>query len=234
MSKMLSKHSGCCENVAAIVKRRALASPLSRGSSVPRETPALLLYASLVVIVLAVTGCSRAAADVPVTAETPADLVPSPTVAAAATTETPVAAMPPSTALPTATGVPLIGTLTLSESECSLELAKSPVSSGMLSIEVVNETANSFVLDSWKLDIFDEGYTYEQLTEYINEERSLRESGQFNPNPPSELGNLRQFEISAAKSKIIRRFYSPGTYAMVCFRIGARVFMELAGPIEVE
>lgn len=103
-----------------------------------------------------------------------------------------------------ATDLPVIGTLRLSESACSPDLTQSPVSSGTLALNVVNETTTNSVLDSWQLD---EGYSYEQLVEFVDGERSLRESGQFNPNPPSELGVLRRFNIDAGKPETVSRLY---------------------------
>ena len=115
---------------------------------------------------------------------------------------------------------PLLGTLTLSRSGCSLELVEDSVAPGAYAIEVVIDGPGG-VFDMWTIL---PGQTYEGFAEQIEEARVMAET------------EFRRV-LFRSQSQTIHKYLSSGTYVIVCqeFVDPAGWWpMYEAGPIEVE
>ncbi len=133
---------------------------------------------------------------------------------------------------------PLLGTLTLSRSGCSLELVEDSVAPGAYAIEVVIDGPGG-VFDMWTIL---PGQTYEGFAEQIEEARVMAETESDTElslrdlPPPQGVESWRRFGVDG-QSQTIHKYLSSGTYVIVCqeFVDPAGWWpMYEAGPIEVE
>lgn len=135
------------------------------------------------------------------------------------------------------TAVVQIGTVTVSESECSLERAvENPVSAGSVALTAVNDTGASATIHMWSLL---EGTTYEEFARYVEEERRLAEAGEEGKgHPPFVQKLIATPTLKAGQSATMRGTISSGeTYGIVCLKMfeGDEVPRPLGivGPVEV-
>lgn len=133
---------------------------------------------------------------------------------------------------------PLLGTLTLSRSGCSLDLLEDTAGPGTYAIDVANDTGTpGATFDMWTIL---PGQTYEGFAEQIEKARLMTESEQeltlASLPPPRGVADWRRFGIGAG-SETVYKYLTPGTYAIVCQElIEPAGFwpMYTAGPIEIE
>ncbi|MDX1687202.1 MAG: hypothetical protein R3248_04390 [Candidatus Promineifilaceae bacterium] len=135
---------------------------------------------------------------------------------------------------------PLLGTLTISPSGCSLDLVEDSVGPGAHAIDVVNEKGvPGVVFDMWTLL---PEQTYEGFAEQIDDARVMAETESEEGlslrslPPPQGVERWRRFGVDG-RSETIYKYLTPGTYAIVCqeFIDPAGWWpMYIVGPIEVE
>lgn len=130
-----------------------------------------------------------------------------------------------------------VGTVSITNSECTLDTRNEPVASGDFTLTVVNETSAEAVA---QVLIIHDGYSFEELGAHIEEEIRRAQSGQAPlGHPPSsqativadtglvEAGESTSLELDAAE---------PATYAVVCGRhhetAGELRPFEVLGPLE--
>jgi hypothetical protein len=134
----------------------------------------------------------------------------------------------------TAPGQP-VGVLTFDGSTCSVEITADRIERGFVSFEVVNDTNQRVMFDSWRIL---EGYTFRAFEETIERDRRLAEKPGNQGAFPSEkeISYLGSDVIPANSSDIIvPQLSTPGEHAIVCLRPFEGDFRPfgIAGPIIV-
>lgn len=141
----------------------------------------------------------------------------------------------PRTEEATTAPTPLVGTITLTKPECTLEGVSGPISPGAGAFAVVNHTDGYADFEMGKIA---EGHTYEELQKYVAKARKVAEAGGPVVHRPSYLGGGGSARLRAGESGIlIATALVPGTYGVVCLRAFPKVGMRpsgLAGPVQVE
>ncbi len=129
-----------------------------------------------------------------------------------------------------------VGTVSVSASECTLDLVDEPINPGLVAFTAVNQTDGRAMFDMWRIT---EGFTYEQLARHIDKERRLAEAGQPGLGHPSFVEDLSLIRVGLGpgESGALVGTVFPGTWGVVCIRkferAGIRPF-ALVGPVEVE
>lgn len=136
------------------------------------------------------------------------------------------------------TGTVDIGTVSITSSECTLDVRDKPIAFGELTLTVVNETSAEAVV---QVLMIHDGYSFDELVAHVEEEIRRDEAGEAPlGHPPSsqativadtgllEAGESTSTEVDAGE---------PGNYAVVCFRhqesAGELRPFAVLGPLEV-
>lgn len=127
-----------------------------------------------------------------------------------------------------------IGTLTFTDTACTLDVTASPVRPGLLSLSVVNQTSSLIAADMSRIG---EGHTYDEFTRDIETARKAAEAGEAVVHRPSYLLDFGPIQLGAGGSAPLISSGLPGTYAIVCLRmydkLGEIRPFAFAGPLEV-
>ena len=139
---------------------------------------------------------------------------------------------------PTTTpGAQPVGTVTSDGSTCSMEMTAERIEGGFVAFEVVNDTDQPAMFDSWRLS---EGYTFRAFETAVERDAQFAEDGQWQRGAFPDIGRevilLSSDVIPAHSSDIIVPSMSAGTHAIVCLKRyeghGFRDF-GIAGPVIV-
>lgn len=135
----------------------------------------------------------------------------------------------------TAPGAQPVGIVTFDGSTCSMEITADRIEGGFVAFEVVNDTDQRVMFDSWRLS---EGYTFRAFEETIERDRRLAEKPGNQGAFPSEkeISYLGSDVIPANSSDIIApQMSTPGQHAIVCLHLFEGDFRPfgIAGPIIV-
>lgn len=136
----------------------------------------------------------------------------------------------------TAPGQP-VGVVTSDGSTCSLEMTADAIEGGFVAFEVVNDTDERAMFDSWRLS---DGYTFRAFETAVERDAQFAEDGQWQrgafPDIGQEVTLLSSDLIPAHSSDTIVAPMSAGTHAIVCLKPyeghGLRDF-GIVGPIIV-
>lgn len=144
-----------------------------------------------------------------------------------------------STATTAATSRAELGTLTITGTECSLDVVEGQISQGVLSMSVANDSSVPGAADVFMIL---EGYSFDELVAHVEEEARRAEAGEAVLGHPSsalaryassgtgllEAGESTAIEVDAEE---------PGDYAIVCVRYHEEANelrpFAVVGPFEV-
>lgn len=147
-------------------------------------------------------------------------------------TPTPTTASP--TESPSVAPTP-IGTVTVSEFECTLEGVGGPISAGTVAFTAVNETNDQAYLD---MALIPEGHTYKELAADIEKATNSAEEGGREIHRPAYLGSGPEAALEAGEFDSMTGIVVPGTYGIICLRFYSQVGGPrpngVAGPVRVE
>ncbi len=139
------------------------------------------------------------------------------------------------TARTSPTPILLAGTITRTESECSIALPAEPILAGPVEFTAINETDSLVAFHIWRIE---DGRTYERLVERIEWENDQVEAYIESAGPPSFVGHLIEVLVQPDTSGSRVGKVISGTYAVVCIRdysdqLGKRPY-AIVGPFLVK
>jgi len=124
--------------------------------------------------------------------------------------------------------------LTYSGSSCALDGEEAPIAAGAVPLSVNNQTDADAEFHLWRVA---DGHSYEEFKDYIDEEARLAKSAADGLGPPSYAVGLVIITAPPGTSDRKLNIFTPGTYAIVCFReylqVGGRP-SALVGPLIIE
>ena len=132
-----------------------------------------------------------------------------------------------------------VGTVTVSGSECTLDLPGGSISAGPVTLTAVNENDAPAAFDMFMIA---DGHSYRELAARIEKERQLAEAGKAGIGPgPSVFVSTRITSglLEARESGTLTGAVEPGRWAIVCLQRFKRTAdpvrpFFLVGPVEVE
>jgi hypothetical protein len=142
-------------------------------------------------------------------------------------------ASPPEEASPSAPTP--VGTLTVTDSGCTIEGVDGPIAPGRITFLAANETDRAA---AFNIAAIEEGHSFDELVSHIDQEIGLAEAGDPALGHPSFAVPLFDVLLDAGGSGTLSGTISdPGTYGLTC----ARVYDEAGelrpagalGPVEV-
>jgi hypothetical protein len=139
-----------------------------------------------------------------------------------------------------------VGTVTVTTSNCAVDLPREPIRPGDVLFDVVNESGGVAVVDMLRIRIED-GHTFEQFAARTERDARRAEQGKgpIFAGPAVDLSTRRSTgELEAEERGLIGGTLEEGTYAIVCLidyeNLGVRGLhdpirpLEAVGPITVE
>lgn len=187
--------------------------PIPRGE----DTHPRRINLVLAVLMVVATGCASSASSAPTSEPVSAKTTEAATAAASGQAEVAVE----------------IGTVTLSDSDCTLDLAQDPVRAGQVELVVVNNTGATGAFDMGRIH---DSSSYEELETVITAAIRAAEASEEMVPRPSFLGSgLLSRAVQGGESQTLTGTLTAGTYGLVClgtYEVGVRPVAVL-GPIEV-
>ncbi len=127
------------------------------------------------------------------------------------------------------------GTLTVSASECTLDLVDEPISAGPVAFTAVNETD---ALAAFNIARIEDVATFKRLEAHIRKEVRLAEAGKPGLGHPSFAVPHFEVLLQAGESGTLAGTLGPGTYGLTCARMYEQVGelrpAGVLGPVEVK
>jgi hypothetical protein len=131
-----------------------------------------------------------------------------------------------------------LGTVTVSSSDCTVDLPEGPIRPGDVLFDVVNESGGVAVVDMLRIRIED-GYTFEQFATRTERDARRAEQGKgpLFAGPAVDLSTRRSTgELEAEGRGLIGGTLQEGTYAIVCLIdyevLGVRGLHDPIRPVE--
>ena len=125
------------------------------------------------------------------------------------------------------------GTVTQTDTGCTLTGVAGPMKAGYVSLNAVNKTSALAGFDMWRIT---EPNTYQDLVAYVAKEKDLAAAGQGGLGHPSFVSDLISAQVLPSKTGTLYGSVRQGTYAIVCLGptgAGTRP-LALVGPIQVQ
>ena len=125
------------------------------------------------------------------------------------------------------------GTVTQTETGCTLAGVAGPVKAGYVTFTAVNQTSALAGFDMWRIS---EPNTYLDLAAYVDKDKQLSAAGQSGLGHPSWVTDLVSAQILPSKTGVLYGSVRQGTYAIVCNgpTPGGTRPVGLLGPIQVQ
>lgn len=108
-----------------------------------------------------------------------------------------------------------VGTVRLSDADCTLDAVRGPIPAGLVSVAAVNRTDTHAALHMWRID---DGHTYQEFSAYIAKTRRRTAAGKAPPDPIAWIGERIDVDLEAGGSGTIVGRVRAGTYGIVCIR----------------
>ena len=125
------------------------------------------------------------------------------------------------------------GTLTGSDTGCTLTGLAPSITAGYITLTAVNQTNSTFGFDMWRIS---EPDTYQDLVAYVEKDKQLAATGQAGLNHPAFVSDLVSAQILPSKTGELYGSVRKGTYAIVCLgpTPGGTRPIGVVGPIQVQ